>query len=266
MDAPCEIAGWIHGSGNFDLHERAAAMAHERANDDPSQIRQALVQTTGPARYVFARPVPDPHTRARVPIDPRASTQGMPVSTCKGVPLVDVDSDLIGITRRYGKCSDAKYDPRRNRLKCDVKPLIFTRGVATPLDTEDCRLQNPPCTLRGTGINRFQWLCEDPQNAALQPFSTAIDYRTIAKDNHHPLIETPLVDAAVPPKPCVPEHAFGSVKIGRDIAAAVASYPALPTTVHWRDADEVSRIQGKFNCSKKRMCGCTMDPCSREFD
>ena len=222
-------------------------MAHERASDDPGQLRQVIVETTGPSRYVFSRPAPQ---RSRlVPVDPRASTQGMPVATCAGVSLVDIDSDLIGITRRYGKCDAAKYDPRRDGRSCTVQPAISGAAAVTPLDAEDCRLQNPPCTLRGKGVNRFEWLCTDPQKTALQPFPAAMDYRTIAKDNHHPLIETPIsADAAAPPKPTVPDKPFGRVRLGRDIAAAVASYPGLQVTVHWRDADEVARIQGKFKC------------------
>lgn len=223
-------------------------MAHERASDDPGQMRQTLFETTGPARYIFARPVPNPRTRERVPVDPRASAQGMPVSTCARTTLVDIDSDLIGITRRHGKCNSAKYDPRRHKVVCTVRPPVSASDTPTPLDTEDCRLQNPPCTLRGRGINRFEWLCGDPQTNALQPFPVAIDYRAIAKDNHHPLIETPLSNAVAPPRPTVPTQSFGRVTLGRDVAAAVAAYPRLPTTVHWRDADEVARIQGKFKC------------------
>lgn len=232
-------------------------MSNARVGDDRGHLRQTVLETTGPARYVFDRPNPTrAENRRSVTADPRASTQGLPVAMCANTPLVDIDSDLLGLTRRYGKCDSAKYDPRRDSRRCEVRSPISTNAAPpTPLDTEDCRLQNPPCTLRGTGINRFEWLCADPQSTALEPFPTAVDFRSVAKDNHRPLVEEPLAEHATPPRPAAgADTPFGRVEIGKDIAAAVAAYPKLPTMVHWRDADEVKRISGGS-------CSCTLKRC-----
>lgn len=206
------------------------------------------METTGPSRYLFDRPTA---SRDAVTADPRASRQGLPVGTCARTPLVDIDSDLLGITRRFALCNSAKYNPRFHGAKqtCDLVS-VHTPSGPTELDAEDCRLQNPPCTLRGTGINRFEWLCTDPQDQALKPFPDAINYRAVAKDNHRPLIEDPIADMVSPPQPAFgADRPFGQVEIGKDIQQALQSYPKLPVTTHWRDAGEIARIYG-------RPCGC----------
>lgn len=223
-------------------------MAHNRPNNDVQQYKQTILETTGPLRYIFDNPKTD---RALLTADPRVSRQGFQVSTCDGTALVDVDSDLLGITRRYGRCDSAKYTPARDGAaqKCKLKS---TKTYSTPsaLDAEDCRLQNPPCTLRGTGINRFEWLCTDPQDTALEPFNGPVNYRMVAKDNHRPLIEDPVKDMVSPPQPAYgADTSFGHVEIGKDIQQALQAYPKLPVMQHWRDAGEVQRIYG-------RPCGC----------
>ena len=218
-------------------------MAHNRLRDDVDEYRQALLQGTGPSRYVLNKPMDVRRAGARVTADPRVSTQGLPVSLC-GMPLVDVDSELLGITRRYAKCDAAKYDPRRDKLKCDAMPSRDD-GAASELDSEDCRLSNPPCTLRGTGINRFEWLCRDPQERALVPFGIPSEDRRVAKDNHRPLIENPIHDRSLPPEPATGfTPSAAGVEVGVDIETAIAAYPPLLTMQHWRDAGEIQRIYG----------------------
>ena len=224
---------------------RVSEMAHNHLGNDTEQYRQTILETTGPSRYIFDRPLF--RNRPAVTPDPRASTQGFQVATCTNTPLVDVDSDLLGITRRFGLCDSAKYNPSRDGpgRTCKLRS-VPTTSAPNSLDSEDCRLSNPPCTLRGTGINRFEWLCRDPQETALEPFAGPVNYRAVAKDNHKPLIESPVMDQVSPPQAASgADVPFGSVVIGQDIRQAIASYPALPQFHHWRDAGEVQRIYGK---------------------
>jgi len=64
---------------------------------------------------------------------------------------------------------------------------------------EDTRLSNPPSTLRGTGINRFQSLCFNPQEKIFFPGEYHIPSRLVVKDSFRPCIpslqtiSTPLV-------------------------------------------------------------------------
>jgi hypothetical protein len=218
-------------------------MAHNRLKDDLDEYRQALLEGTGPSRYVMNTPMRVRDKGVAVTADPRVSTQGLPVALC-GMPLVEIDSELLGITRRYAKCDAAKFDPRRDSLQCNTRPLPDI-GVSSELDTEDCRLSNPPCTLRGTGINRFEWLCRDPQDTALVPFGIPSEDRRIAKDNHRPLIDNPIRDQALPPEPAAGfAPSAAGVEVGLDIEKAIAAYPPLLTMQHWRDAGEVRRIYG----------------------
>ena len=229
----------------------------DRLRDDVAAYRQNVLESTGPSRYTLNRPT-RAFTRDSVTLDPRVTTQGLPVWRCKGQPLVDVDSDLLGITRRAGACNAAKYSPRRDG-KCNLVPSASKHIHVTDMDTEDCRISNPPCTLRGTGINRFEWLCRDPQEKALAPFPRApVNYRAVAKDNHRPLIEDPIRDAALPPQPAAAHNSapYSSVNVGKDIQAAIASFPEMPVMQHWRDAGEIRRIMG--------MCACRASPDAAE--
>ena len=57
---------------------------------------------------------------------------------------------------------------------------------------ESTRLSNPPCTLRGTGWNRWQWLCQNPQDRSIIPFNIELNTTIMAKDDHRPCIPQPL--------------------------------------------------------------------------
>jgi hypothetical protein len=47
--------------------------------------------------------------------------------------------------------------------------------------TDDSRLSNPPCNLRGTGWNRWEWLCLNPQERVEIPFDWNITYNGVSK-------------------------------------------------------------------------------------
>ena len=56
--------------------------------------------------------------------------------------------------------------------------------------------------MRELGINRWEWLCLDPQERVLIPFDHNINNRIIVKDNHRPIIPKPLDQTvALPVKP-----------------------------------------------------------------
>ena len=247
--------------------------------DDEEQYMQSLRESTGVLRYLFQAPG---HSAARdnMTMDPRGVRQGIQVGTCTNMPLVDVDSELLGITRKAGFASQfevrsgiagiAQCVQRGSAGRQDgsahhasegfasgaTAPVRGSRGApqqtsdnrVTLLDGEDCRFSNPPSTLRGTGINRFEWLCRDPQEKAISPHPRVpINYRLVAKDNHRPLIEEPLVDRVSPVA-----NSSGSIEsfsdasvVGKDIEEAVATYPGLVTSQHWRDIGEVQRIMGR---------------------
>jgi hypothetical protein len=55
--------------------------------------------------------------------------------------------------------------------------------------------------LRSTGWNRWEWLCQNPQDKALMPFDFLISNRLMMKDNHRPCLPKPLDQCAMNPEP-----------------------------------------------------------------
>lgn len=158
-------------------------MSFSRLNYDDCTYKHTLRETIGPGDYMIGTP--------RVDCDgcffpaPGVNLNSFGGAVCEK-ELVDVDSELMGIKRRASKCPADKYLPT-NKEFCDKKipkECLF-------LNPEDTRMSNPPCTLRGTGWNRWEWLCKDPQEKALVPFDFLINNRLVVKDNHRPCVPEP---------------------------------------------------------------------------
>ena len=66
---------------------------------------------------------------------------------------------------------------------------------------ENTRLSNPSCNLRGTGFNRWEWLCNNPQERVLIPFDVNVSNRLVVKDNHRPVIPTLIDQTSILPTP-----------------------------------------------------------------
>jgi len=99
--------------------------------------------------------------------------------------------------------------------------------------TENTRLSNPSCNLRGAGaINRWEYLPFNPQDRVEIPYDFNINSVMIAKDTHRVPIDRPFNQKAAWPKPhnepmC---HTITSVPYN----------PTLPASTHWQ-AREVVR-------------------------
>jgi hypothetical protein len=104
---------------------------------------------------------------------------------------VDDSSELLGLNYKNTKCNAEEYIPGKyEKTGCDIRGNTNPRACMAP--REDTRLSNPPCTLKETGINRWEWLCFDPQERAIEGFDRIpVNYRMVAKDNHVPCIEQP---------------------------------------------------------------------------
>jgi hypothetical protein len=105
---------------------------------------------------------------------------------------VDDSSELLGLNYKSTKCNQNQYTPGSYKgAACTVPVGGNPRQCLAP--REDTRLSNPPSTLRGTGINRWEWLCFDPQECAIESFDRIpVNYRMVAKDNHVPVFELPM--------------------------------------------------------------------------
>ena len=104
---------------------------------------------------------------------------------------VDDSSELAGLNYKNSKCNKNAYMPN-TYVSTGCRANINKDARKCGIPTESCRLSNPPCTLKETGINRYDPLFWNPQERAIEKFDRiGINYRMVAKDNHVPLIETP---------------------------------------------------------------------------
>tara|TARA_B110000211_G_scaffold223534_1_gene273521 strand:+ start:478 stop:1086 length:609 start_codon:yes stop_codon:yes gene_type:complete len=137
------------------------------------------------------------------------------VSVFKNTSLVDVSSELLGINRRasgaptntfeaqcdtgyplgqgiIGNCPNSKKGSMVGDNELQHFPNCF-------IPAEETRTTNPSCNLRGTGWNRWESLSINPQKNIEMSFPNNISNRILVKDNHRPLIPTPIdVSASLP--------------------------------------------------------------------
>lgn len=209
---------------------------------DNCTYKHSLAQSVGPGEYWTATPTP--HCRECFATDPRLRMARSGNAKCADVPLVDVDSELHGITRRASNCPFEKWLPSKKPF-CSLRDMPPCREEK--MITVDTRLNNPPCTLRGieNGFNRWEWLCQDPQERVETPFDVQINTRILTKDNHRPCVPTPLDQtAALPPHMNDPRPMPGTVPcvVGEK---QPFNHPlpgtVVGTTQHWRACPDIRR-------------------------
>lgn len=203
-------------------------MSFSRLAYDNTAYKQELSQSVGPSQYVLNTP-----WRQCAPCLSTNSGQpsGQAVSTCISRAMIDVDSELQGITRKATRNCNAMHKPS------DVPFCQQSTQVVDCSDknrSEDTRLSNPPCTLRSTGFNRWEWLCQNPQDRIEMPFDTMINSQLIVRDTHRPILPT-LFDPslALPPDE--------DAKIHESAKAMCGTLKTNLPMVSWRNCDEINR-------------------------
>lgn len=169
-------------------------MSFSRLNYDQCTYEHNLKQSVGLGDYMLNTPRIE--CMSCFPADPKITINKFGASLCEDKPLIDVDSELKRITRKATNCPTKKYLPEPKPF-CNKTNLQDCRA----LPTEDTRLSNPPCTLRCSGWNRWEWLCKNPQDKSLVPFDFNISNRIIVKDNHRPCIPKPVDQTLAHPSP-----------------------------------------------------------------
>ena len=178
----------------------------EREIYDKKTYEVDLKQSTAPLMYRMNPVRNDTFRPARI-ADP-GFTGKVGVSLTHMRPLVDIESDLLGLEIRATKDPNKLYRPRCPQCgmntvspiggdlnsgcnQCREKLYNLPR---ISFGQDYTRLSNPVCTGREVGINRFQDLNINPQDEKrwLQQSEVGINYRMIVKDNHVPKIPKPL--------------------------------------------------------------------------
>lgn len=172
-----------------------------------------------------------------------------------GVSEIDVESDLLNIIRPATRDPTGKY-------RGDGGPPTMCGGVAAQHATTvlsdapacrmpssvDTRLTTPSCTLRGTGWNRFEWLCRDPQEQALMPFDSLVNTGIVMKDNHRPQLATPLDPTmALPPAASRCVKPINAMTIPCNTSGGMSAGPdGEPPSMSYRTCKEIDR--SRYGC------------------
>jgi hypothetical protein len=225
------------------------------------QYKQTLFESTGPGNYQLGTPPID--CDYCYPYPPTVRLQKAGNSIDRSVPLVDTSSDLLNITRKASKCCKKQWNGTRGKCgwlsktkyedcpnpppKCGEKNIKESfvsskkqgdvpKGICGKnlthwekcfVPAEDSRLSDPACNLRGTGFDRWEWLCLNPQEKALVPFDYNISNRIVVKDNHRPCVPNP-IDQRLP-LPTKPEP------LKCEPIEPVCGNPTKPRGVTWKD-------------------------------
>ena len=114
------------------------------------------------------------------PVDATTRIQKSGDSWVSDAWKTDVESDLKNMTRPSTrvKNNDVQYNPATN--KYTNAPYVSPPDESFPLTYN--RLNNPPCTLRATGWNRWEALPHQPQLVFETPFDFFIPSRDIIKE------------------------------------------------------------------------------------
>lgn len=157
-------------------------MSFERLPYDQCAYVHRVRESMGPGRYHLGKPQDDiGPVGGTVRPDNHVIAQRYGRGVCQQGANVDAENTLLNITQPVSHCNEIPVVPPAGCKNRDVK---IGRDLYNP--TEDTRLSNPSCTLRGAGINRFHALCSDPQAecAVLARFPIGTSSRIVVKDNH----------------------------------------------------------------------------------
>jgi hypothetical protein len=163
-----------------------------RMKYDLGSYQEELTRSIYPGVYQLNSPYNDCNNcGTTIPDDPYIRFQNYGQNTCTMKKAVDDSSELYGLNYKNSKCNKNAYTPN-SYVSSGCKANINKDARKCAIPTESSRLSNPPCTLKETGINRYDPLFWNPQDRAIETFDRiGINYRMVAKDNHVPLIEKP---------------------------------------------------------------------------
>ena len=188
-------------------------------------------------------------TRQAIDLPPIVSVELIQISDKTNIPYAPKARKVIEKVKEEEKrvvseqappSAKAKEKPDRIPLPNENKDGSMCAETKNPYfkecdmpSQEDTRITNPACNLRGTGWNRWEWLCMDPQERVLMPFDNMISNRIIVKDNHRPCIPKPIsIEPSLPPPTMTP--------VQTEIVKT-NGVPTEPVSVQWRSTAEIGR-------------------------
>ncbi len=166
-----------------------------RRTYDGCKTGDDLRVSTGPGRYQLD--VPPQYCNACFAPEPTTRQQKWGASMNQDFMKTDVESDLLNINRPTTRTVCDQYNPQKNQInaagKENSKECSFPQTFS--------RLVDPPCNNRAVGWNRWEWLCDNPQESVMLPFDNQVSTRLQKRDQHRPCIPVPQDPDALQPAP-----------------------------------------------------------------
>jgi hypothetical protein len=191
-----------------------------RRTYDGCKTSDDLRVTTGPGRYQLDAP-PKACNAAFAP-EPTIRQQYWGASLNSAYIKTDVESDLLNLNRPNTRTVCDQYDPMNNEVNKTADTVPVKEASFPQTHT---RLVDPPCTGRATGWNRWEWLCDNPQETVMIPFDNMVTTRLQQKDQFRPCIPTAVAQDALLPAPLASDP--GSLYNEADAAAMRAMVAPL---------------------------------------
>jgi hypothetical protein len=202
-------------------------MSWSRPRYDDCTYKHRLAETISPGEYMTQTPRSCDNCVYYAPgviFDKKGAT-------ISDKELIDIDSELLGITRKYSQCPADKYIPGEPFCNMDSS----TMKECYKLTPEPTLYSNPKCTNKEVTVNRWEWLCQNPQNKALMPFDMMINNRLIVKDNHRPHLERPLDQEEALPPSC-------NSKIKYDWSSKYQNTPIYPSSMQLMPCENIAKL------------------------
>lgn len=205
-------------------------MSSNRLRYDPNTYKHSLAESVGPLNYQLGTPQQCEECFIK---DPSYRLQRAGVSTDSRNAMIDVDSELLNITRKLSNNPAEKYIPQEDKEGnlCTETEKYHPRECDV-VKTEYTLLSNPPCNLRGTGWNRWEWLCQDPQANVISPYYFGTDTKQLAKDLHRPCVPMPFKEHGLP---------VASNQPLEEELEPVDAVPTGPVSVSWQNLNNVKQ-------------------------
>ena len=147
-----------------------------RYRHDLSKMTENQEISTGPGRWVLG--VPNVYGNAAFVPTPTMINQRWGASHNMESTKTDMESDLRTLGRPTVRTTCGQYQPgvglAANAVLTPMPEVAFPQVAS--------HLVDPPATLRGTGINRWEWLDTNPQERVLIPFEHRVDTQMASKD------------------------------------------------------------------------------------
>jgi len=151
-------------------------MAFTRFHDDPARIRKQLSESSFPGRYNLN--VPGPGSQMPFYEDPQLRLQKWGANLTTNT--VNLESDLLGLTRQYTRDDVESNDYKKNRA--ETASLSSTYANANPF-VEESRASHPAWTFRDLEQTRWETPFLNPQANVEVQFPRNIQTRVLEKDN-----------------------------------------------------------------------------------